>query len=795
MIRLAVATCALCVSSYVSANSIKSFDDLDHVNFEGVAADANGNPLANARVFVRQTSAGNERSIETDREGRYRFTTLAPGVYELRVEAEGFQTVRYEKISAVAGVTIRQDFKLSPATIEAQITIDAATNPTIVDTARTVVGGTVTKAQIDRLPTESRNPLDLIFTLPGIAPPALSVRDLADGDVKDDFRSTPEESGIFSLTGGAPFSNNITIEGMDNNDDRGARERIALSIHAVEEVQVITNQFSAEYGRAAGGRVNLRLRGGSNQVHGQAFYYFRDESLNANSYRRNADPTRGFRAPFQNHNPGASVGAPIIKNKIFIFGAYEYDNVYDRAEIIALVPVDANPALSLPKPNGANLGATARNKNGQTQMVNGGAAVGLYDETVTTPRVANTFQSRVDLKLGEKHDAFTIFTLARNRDERGFPGGRRTLETILSSGRDSQSYAFSDNFILSSRMVNTARFQFSRLTPSFAPPANRPVVIIDIDDPRDVIGDADANPLTRAGNLVAGSSTLAGVDRREDRYQIQDTLNYARGAHTARLGVDAQAIRSRFVDLEDTTGTFNFATAADFLDDKPSRYQHRFNTESELRNTYTGVFIQDEWKPKQNLTLSFGLRWENETVIEDRNNFGPRLSLAWDPFKSGKTVMRAGYGIFYNRALLRTLDDFILTSNAIQIDTNNEAAGRLLTELRFPAVLAANDPRVAELGVRESGFLRRIGHDFRIPESYQASLGIEREVSRGFKVEVNYVFNRGLHLWREINANAPRLPAGFNNFTEYLLSRDFDNSPDPVTGIRPIVMTKTAPDI
>jgi TonB dependent receptor-like, beta-barrel len=456
------------------------------------------------------------------------------------------------------------------------------------------------------------------------------------------------------------------------------------------------------------------------------------------------------------------------------------------------VPIDANPAFSLPKPNGANLGATVRNRNGQTRTVNGGAPVGLYDETVTTPRVANTYQSRVDFKLGEKHDAFALFTLARNRDERGFPGGRRTLDTIISSGRNSQSYAFSDNFILSSRRVNTARFQFSRLTPTFTPPAGNPVVIIDIDDPRDVIGDADANPLTRTGNLVAGASTIGGVDRREDRFQFQDTLNYVRSAHTARIGVDAQIIRSRFVDLSDTTGTFEFDTPADFLANKPSRYRHRFNTDSDLRNAYTGVFIQDDWKLKQNLTFSIGLRWENETIIEDRNNFCPRLSLAWDPFKTGKTVVRAGYGIFYNRALLRTLDDFILTSNALRIDTNNEAAERLLTELRFPAALAANDPRVAQLGVRESGFLRRLGEDFRIPESYQASLGFEREVSGGFKVEVNYVFNRGLHLWRETNANAPRLPAGFRDFTEYLLSRDFDNSRNPATGQRPITATGNA---
>src|SRR5262245_25212016 len=428
MIRLAFAACALCAALYVSADLIKSIDDLDHVNFEGVVADADGNAIVDAKVFVRQTEVGDERSVKSDREGRYRFNTLAPGVYELRVEADGFQTVRYEKISAIAGATIRHDFKLSLAAVEAEITIDSAANPTLVDTARTVVGGTVTKEQVDKLPTESRNPLDLIFTLPGIAPPALSVRDLADGDVKDDFRSAPEEAGSFSLTGGAPFSNNITVEGLDNNDDRAARERINLSTHAVEEVQVITNQFSAEYGRASGGRVNIRLRGGSNAFHGQAFYYFRDESLNANSYTRNADPARGFRLPVQNHNPGASLGGPLVKDRVFFFGAYEYDNVYDRAEIVALTPVEANTSFPLPKPNGANLGATARNRNGQAQTVNGGAAVGLYDETVATPRVANTLQSRVDFKLGEKSDAFALFTLARNRDERGFPGGRRTLD-------------------------------------------------------------------------------------------------------------------------------------------------------------------------------------------------------------------------------------------------------------------------------------------------------------------------------------------------------------------------------
>lgn len=764
------------------------FDDLDHVSFEGVITDSANHAVANAKITAKHITSNTERNCATNKEGRYRLGSLVPGTYDLQIEATGFQTIKLEKLQVAAGTIVRKDIQLSPAALAEQITINAESSQPLVDTSRTVVGGTVTQKQIDALPTESRNVLDLIFTLAGTAPPALTDKDLAEGDTKDGFRRPPEEVGIFSLTGGTPFSNNLTIEGLDNNDDRAARERFVPSLHAVEEVQVITNQFSAEYGRASGGRVNLRLRGGANQFHGQAFYYFRDESLNANAYRRNSDPTRGFRLPFQNHNPGASFGGPVKRDKLFFFAAYEYDNIYDRAEIAALLPVGINPAFALPKPNGANLGATAVDNKGKAVEVNGGAAVGLYDETITTPRVAQTWQTRGDLFLNEKHNGFTMFTLARNRDERGFPGGRRTLDTLRQTGRNSQSIAIGDNFVLSPRWVSNARFQFSRLTPADAPPNHNPVIIIDIDDPRDVIGDTSANPFTRHGNLTAGASTLSGVDRREDRWQVQETVSYQRGAHTVRSGVDVQSIRSRFVDLEDATGVFTFASPADFLANKFSRYEHRFFTESELQNTYGGLFVQDDWKLRRNLTLSAGLRWDNETVLEDRNNFGPRISFAWSPRSSHKAVLRGGYGMFYNRAMLRTLDDFLLTSQTVAIDTNSALADPLLASLKFPAALSADDPRVKQFSVREAGFIRRLSKDFRIPESYQASLGFERELARGFKLEVNYVFNRGLHLWREVNANAPRLPAGFSDFAAYLTSRDFDNRRD-AAGNRPITTT------
>ncbi|HKX30709.1 MAG TPA: carboxypeptidase regulatory-like domain-containing protein [Blastocatellia bacterium] len=765
-------------------------DDLDHAVFEGTVADLNGHAVTSAQVSLRQLTNNHERSAPTDEGGRYRLTAR-PGTYELKVAAGGFQSVQYEMIDAPAGSTVRRDIRLAPALMQGHLTVDPGEGP-LVDTSRTIIGATITRRQAEALPVESRNPFDLILALPGTAPPPLSDRDLAEGEPGDNYRPTPEEAGIFSLNGGAPFSNNLTIEGLDNNDDRAARERSVPPLHSIEEVQVVMNQFSAEYGRASGGRVNLRFRSGANEIHGQVYYYFRDESLNANAYLRNADPQRGARLPFQNRNPGGNLGGPIKRDRIFFFGAYEEDYLYDRAEISALLPVGINPAFPLPRPNGANLGSVAIDRNGRPRTVNGAAAVGLYDRQVTTPRRSRTLQTRTDLIVSETQTLFGLFTYARNRDERGFPGGRRTLDTLRQTGRDSRSFSLFHDAVVSARIINNARFQSSRLIPREAPAHGGPVVLIDIDDPRDVTGNPDANPVTRSGVLTTGASTLNGIDRREDRFQFQDTVNLRLGSHTPRAGLDLQAIRSRFVDLRDTTGTFTFATPADFLANAPARYEHRFRTESEMRNTYTGIFLQDDWRARPNLTVAFGLRWDDETILTDRNNFGPRLSFAWDPLKKNRTVVRAGYGIFYNRALLRTLDDFILTSRTLLIDTNNEAARPLLASLPFPRVLSAEDPRIARFGVREAGFIRRIGPDLRIPESYQAAVGFEHEIARDFKLEINYVFNRGLHLWREINANAPRLSSGFSDFAEYLVSRDFDNRADPVTGQRPITNTGNA---
>jgi len=191
------------------------------------------------------------------------------------------------------------------------------------------------------------------------------------------------------------------------------------------------------------------------------------------------------------------------------------------------------------------------------------------------------------------------------------------------------------------------------------------------------------------------------------------------------------------------------------------------------------MFVQDEWQIVPTLLLSYGLRYEYETILRDLNNFGPRFSLAYSPLESGRLALRLGGGIFFNRPLLRTIDDFTLGKQQLFFDTNELSANQrrafMADNLRFPQKLSADSALVREFGVLNTDFSRRLDPALRIPESYQLNAGVERDLGCGFSVEANFTVTRGIHLWREFNANAPVLPAGYRNFTEFLASRDFAN--------------------
>ncbi|HVG20683.1 MAG TPA: TonB-dependent receptor, partial [Blastocatellia bacterium] len=739
----------------VTLSSPAYCDDLDNVTFVGIVKDESGAVIQGAKVTLIHAATGIRRSVVSDAAGSYRITDSLVGGYRLRVMAAGFKEEQSDEISVSSGRNVSLDFTLAPSGVTEQMTVAAHGIP-LVDTSRTVAGDTISRRELDELPIMNRDPLQLILLLGGVAAAPLSTSELAEEGRGRFFRGTPEEAGLLSLTGAPATSNNITIDGLDNNDDRAARERITLNPESVAEVQVITNQYAAEYGRASGGRINIRTRGGTNHYKGELYLFFGDESLNANTYFRNA---RGLgRVPQQQRREGAVLSGPIRRRTGFFFASYERFDVTDFAEVNALLPVQTNPLFPLPAPNLPPLA---------------GSPVALFREEISTPEARNLFNARADFNVGQSHNASFRFDLLRGSNRRGFPGGGRLPDSILIEGRNSDSIAVADNFVVSASLVNQARFQYSSLRPR-----NRASL--------DSVGLVIREPSRIIAGAFTGSDSAPATAREEDRAQLQDTLSFLKGSHLFKAGLDVQLVRSIFNDLFATGGEYTFETVEDFLGNVPSRFVQRFDTESRLSNNVTGLFIQDEWKVKPNLTLSFGMRWDNESILHDRDNVSPRVAIAWDPFgvkpsrksnrpfEAGKTVVRAGFGIFYNRALLRTIDDFSLGASTTTVDS--EVTPEALLAVRFPQPLK-DESIVSRFGLRETRFLRRVSGELEIPYTIQAGLGAERQVSKGLVVTADYIFTRGAHLWRESNINSPALPPGFSSFTEFLLSRDFDNRP------------------
>lgn len=607
-------------------------DDLDNIVFEGIIRDSAGAVIPAAKVVATHPATGVERIAMSNAEGRFRIEFGAPGIYKLKASANGFDPEDSQQITATTGRTFAIDFTLSAAGVNAQITV-AASSPPLVDTNRTVVGDTIAQRELEDLPIANRDPLQLVFLLGGVVEAPLSTTELADEGRGVFLRGTPEEAGSFSLTGAPATSNNITVDGLDNNDDRSARERISLNVESIAELQIITNQYAAEYGRASGGRINIRTKTGSNAYRGDCYLYFGDEALNANTFFRNA---RGLgRIPQQQLREGAVVSGPIRKQRDFFFGTYERLDVPDVVEINALVPVVTNPLFPLPAP---------------TQPAAQGSDAALFFEELSTPESSNLMNVRGDFNLSQSHNAAVRLDSLRGRNARGFPGGTRLPETILIEGRDSDSISVSDYLILANRFVNQARFQYSRLMPRNQASLDSVSVVI-------------RSPRLTAG-AFSGSDSSPAFSREEKRTQIQDNVSLLHGSHIFKAGGDIQLVRASFNDLFATGGEFTFDTVGDFLANNPSRFVQRFNTKSRASNDVVGIFIQDEWKMMRNITMSLGMRWDNESILDDRTNLSPRVAIAWDPFGgnlfrsfkklagAGKTVVRAGLGLFYNRALL-----------------------------------------------------------------------------------------------------------------------------------------------
>lgn len=768
--RLVPFLSVICLS--LAAFTAASFaQNLDNVTISGRVADSNNLPIVGASVTATQVETGTERTVVTNEDGRYQIIQLQPGTYNVKSSASGFGIKDNQGLVTISGQNVQLDFSLAPATVQAEQTVTIGEDDApVVDTTRTVVGGTVTQREIEELPNNSRDPLDLVFTLGGVAEEPLSTRDLAsDRGVRGVGApgTTPEEAGIFSLSGGAAYSNNITIDGLDNNDDRTAGFRFQPSLESISEVQVITNQFSAEYGRASGGRVNIRTRNGSNKFRGRAFYFYRDARLNANTFSNNR---RGIARPdFTNHDPGITLSGPIVKNKLFFFSGYEFDKILEDTIIDAFVPVTNGSRFTLPAPT--NPGAAVASNTGANSIL-----VAPYVQPFDTPSKRHIFSTRVDWNANSKNNFTFGYQLGRSNDLRQFSGTNRLADSLIGRVRNSDAFNLTHHLTISSKSLNEFRFQFSKLRPSSVSPNEQsPVILVTFTPPGE----------TSSTTQIFGSSTSGSSDRKEDRLQFQDTLSYVTGGHILKFGGDVQRVKSQFLDRFDVTGTYRFSNFFFFNSNNVSSFQQNFNTDSQVKNTYSGVFFQDDWRIRPNVTFKYGVRYERESILKDNNNFGPRVSVAYNPFKGDKTVIRVGAGIFYNRVLLRTVDDFTAGSQERRFDSRNLPSTftpslRTFLSNQFPKPLTLDTVIPITVGttttnytvkdLSSSNLFRSIDPTVKIPESYQFNVGFEREIFKGIAFETNFTINKTIRLLRDVNINAPVLPAGFNTFTDYLRS-------------------------
>lgn len=812
--RFALSLLSICVLALFLAVSAQ---DLDDVTISGRIADSNGLVIVGAIVIATETGSGTERTATTNDEGRYRFIELKPGIYKIKASSTGFGAKERIDLMTISGQNLQLDFTLVPAAVQAQTTVTVSEEDApMVDTTRTIVGSTLTEREIEEIPNSSRNPLDLVLTLGGTSEEALSSRDLAE-DTNQNNRQAPTEQGNFTISGGASYSNNITIDGLDNNDDLAAGSRFSPSLEAVAEVQVIRNQFSAEYGRASGGRINLRTRGGTNRFRGRVFGFYKNDNFNANTWYNNS---RNFpRRDFEQINPGFTFGGPVLlpfgegrsiyngRNRTFFFVAYEHDKLDDTTLIDTWVPVIPNPRWPVPAPTGPARGCDV-NGLPDPPCPAGVGELGEYSKVLATPNKADIFTARFDHKLFEGNDLTLGYQLGRKKLLRtsSISSLIRTEDAVQARIQDTDAFNITDNQVFGANVVNQFRFQWSIYEPSFeTDEAFAPVIIIGYRNP-------ETNTVQ---SLVTGNSTnsltnsnIFSDSRRERRYQFQDTLTFVTGRHTWKAGGDIQTVNSRNIALQDATGTYNFGSSFDYQVNAINRYRQNFGTDVVVQNTYWGAYLNDEIRLRGGLTLGVGVRYERETALDDNNNWGPRIGLAWAPFKDGKGVIRVGAGIFYNRVLLRTIGNFIQnTSNRLaQFDSNlvpQSISGVLNSTWRANVLAQISQdfpnayPTIEELQAAISratcptagnstaactpttGFLslngiagnplRSVDPNLKIPESYQFNVGFERQIGKGWVFEADYTWNKTAHLWREFNNNAAVLPSGFADFTEWLL--------------------------
>ena len=772
----------------------------------GTVTDQAEAAIPGAKVTLTDLNKGTSRTATTDSQGNYIFVQLLPGPYEIRVEATNFAPSR-AKIELTVGQQANIPIKLTAGKVE--IAVDVVAGTEVVETERTQQSSVIESRQIQNLPISRRNYLDYALLTPGVT----DSDNIADAS---DFRVAQTPQSGLSFGGNNGRGNAVALDGAETLNSSGG-VRGGLSQEAVQEFQVLRNSFSAEFGGASGGVVNIVSKTGGNDYHGSIFGFFRNQRFDA----RNAfDFNPKGKSDFDRQQFGGSFGGPLKKDKTFFFTAVERFNQGETTFVNLL----NDPNIFKPTASQTGL-LDFLGGSGNAQLA--GVAAGLRSALTTTatnyPRTVNlftsatgqfpfdsnqtTFSARFDHNFTDRSTGY----IRANINDYVFENQAAGALTAVSRGRTLDSFGgdilASHNYQFSNTFFNELKLQFGY---------QRFAVI-----PNDKIG-PEFN-IEGFGNF--GRDIFLPSTTYERHYDIVDNLTKIAGDHTIKFGF-AINVLDVFTNSETFFGgRFNFGTAIplsniialnpalgptvvqqittfltaanrpdlvaalnapvnalqSFNFNLPIVYQAGFG--DPLARSWTdrnSFYVQDTWKMAPNFTFNYGLRYyvseEPFFLPTYHKDFQPRAGFSWDPFKNGRTAIRGGAGIFVgpiNNAVANVTTELsgrgdpgninivlaTATSNALGLPTSFTVYQTLLAR----GILGTRTITAADLAAAPINLTPRAGAPlevrfreephYRSPTSYQASLGIQQDLGKGFSLEASYLYTRGLYLTRNRDIN------------------------------------------
>ncbi|MGB2714994.1 MAG: TonB-dependent receptor [Vicinamibacterales bacterium] len=696
----------------------------------GRVLDPQGGVLPGVTVTVRNQDTGMFRETVSNADGTYFISGIVPGAYEITAEMQGFKKYARRDVRLEVGKTTSLDVEMEVGTLAETVTVSAESP--IVDVTSKEVGGHITARELVELPSINRNFVGFVGLLPGIIP-SISTESFG--------------SDSITVNGQDPRNNNYMLDGANNNDDvigQRAGTQARTPIEAVQEFQVITNQFDAEFGRTTGAIINAVTKSGTNNFRGSAFGFFQDASLTNKDYF--AKKLRLDKPDTSQQQFGGTIGGPIVRDKAHFFGSVER------------VRIDEGITINIP----------ARPEFNAT--------------TTEQTRVWNTVV-RFDHQLSANH-TWGVRWLREYSPQFNQIIGSVTLEASREEDDLDQTVVTSLNSVMGNTRVNSLRIGWTQEDVSFANPCFNGNGRIQ----------SNCQPTLAFQTFTTQQSSVAQA-RINDAVQIEDTLSWflpgKRGDHDLKFGVQGQYSQSKNDAQDNLNGTFSFGRSNGPFDaNNPSTYPERFSIRvggpgrSLNKSNFFAAFVQDKWKMTDRLTMSLGLRYDLEKIPirevdnplfadendypVDKNNIQPRIGLAYN-LADGRSVVRGGYGRFFDKTHFELIGG-IYTNTVFASSFNrnfpladidpNPRLGSLPTDPFLVGGPTLTDAKRALLEQQFGGgaSLRNTGAtwdspDRRLPYTDQVTAGYERQFGGSYSASVDYVhaFARDLFISRQLN--------------------------------------------